>query len=89
MTQLPILPLGDLTRSQLAGGWAHPTTPMPTSGSVRRAVEAALTIALQPNPHAAVHPIIKSYELRLFVTFADAAYRLLAGHHQCVAREHP
>jgi ABC-type transport system substrate-binding protein len=34
---------------------------------------------LQPNPHAVAHPAIKSYELRLFVTFTDAAYAFSQG----------
>ncbi len=79
LTQLPILPLGDLPAAKLQATLAHPTVPMPTSGSYDVQSSAALTIALQPNPHAAVHPNIKSYELRLFVTFADAAYAFSQG----------
>jgi peptide/nickel transport system substrate-binding protein len=79
LTQLPILPLGGLTASQLDEAEAHPTTPMPTSGPYDVQSTAALTTVLQPNPHAAVHPSIKSYELRLFVTFADAAYAFSQG----------
>jgi peptide/nickel transport system substrate-binding protein len=73
LTQLPILPLGALTATQLLAVGTHPTSPMPTSGPYDVQSTAAVTIVLQPNPHAAVHPTIKSYELRLFVTFADAA----------------
>ena len=57
----------------------HPTSPLPTSGPYDIQSTAALAIDLQPNPHAAVRPIIKSYELRLFVTFADAAYAFSHG----------
>jgi peptide/nickel transport system substrate-binding protein len=57
----------------------HPTLPLPTSGPYDVQSTAALAIDLQPNPYAAVRPIIKSYELRLFVTFADAAYAFSHG----------
>ena len=52
---------------------------MPTSGPYDVQSTAALTVVLQPNPHAAIRPSIKSYELRLFVTFADAAYAFSQG----------
>ncbi len=79
LTQLPILPLGGLTAAQLHAAGTHPTAPMPTSGPYDVQSTAALTVVLQPNPHAAIRPSIKSYELRLFVTFADAAYAFSQG----------
>jgi peptide/nickel transport system substrate-binding protein len=79
LTQMPILPLGGLSEPALLNAGAHPTSPLPTSGPYDVASTAALAIVLQPNPHAAVHPVIKSYELRLFVTFADAAYAFSQG----------
>jgi peptide/nickel transport system substrate-binding protein len=79
LTQLPILPLGALSASEVEAAGTHPTTPMPTSGPYDVQSAAALTIVLQPNPHASAHPSIKSYELRLFVTFADAAYAFSQG----------
>jgi peptide/nickel transport system substrate-binding protein len=57
----------------------HPTAPMATSGPYDVQSTAALAVVLQPNPHATVRPISKSYELRLFVTFADAAYAFSQG----------
>jgi peptide/nickel transport system substrate-binding protein len=79
LTQLPILPLGGMNATQLHAAEAHPTTPMPTSGPYDVQSADAFTVVLQPNPHAAVRPSIKSYELRLFVTFADAAYAFSQG----------
>jgi peptide/nickel transport system substrate-binding protein len=79
LTQLPILPLGALSAAQVEEAGAHPTKPMPTSGPYDVQSTAALTLILQPNPHSAEHPSIKSYELRLFVTFADAAYAFSQG----------
>ena len=79
LTQLPILPLGALSASQVEETGAHPTTPMSTSGLYDVQSTAALSLVLQPNPHSAVHPSITSYGLRLFVTFADAAYAFSQG----------
>ena len=79
LTELPVLPLGTLSATELAAASTHPTVPMPTSGPYDVQSTGALAVVLQPNPHAAVRPIIKSYELRLFVTFADAAYAFSQG----------
>jgi peptide/nickel transport system substrate-binding protein len=79
LTQMPILPLGGLSPAELLIAAQHPTSPLPTSGPYDVASTGALAIVLQPNPHAVVHPAIKSYELRLFVTFADAAYAFSRG----------
>jgi peptide/nickel transport system substrate-binding protein len=79
LTQLPILPLGALSAPALLAAVTHPTAPLPTSGPYDVQSAAALAVVLEPNPHAALHPIIKSYELRLFVTFADAAYAFSQG----------
>ena len=79
LTQLPILPLGGLSEPALLAATAHPSTPMPTSGPYEVQSAAALAVVLQPNPHAAVLPAIKTYELRLFLTFHDAANELSQG----------
>jgi peptide/nickel transport system substrate-binding protein len=79
LTQMPILPLGGLTAPELVAAAMHPTLPLPTSGPYDVQSAAALAVVLQPNPHAPVRPNIKSYELRLFVTFADAAYAFSQG----------
>ena len=79
LTQMPILPLGSLSGTSLLAVARQPTLPLPTSGPYDVQSTAPLAIVLQPNPHAAVHPVIKSYELRLFVTFADAAYAFSQG----------
>ena len=79
LTQMPILPLGELSGPAMLSAETHPTTPLPTSGPYDVESAAALAIVLQPNPHAPVHPIIKSYALRLFVKFGDAAYAFSQG----------
>ena len=73
LTQMPILPLGSLDAHELVAAATHPTSPLPTSGPYEVQSTAALALDLQANPYAAVRPFIKSYELRLFLTFADAA----------------
>jgi peptide/nickel transport system substrate-binding protein len=79
LSQMPILPLGSLDRPALLAVATHPTLPLPTSGPYDVQSTRALAIDLQPNPYAAVRPIIKSYELRLFVTFAAAASAFSQG----------
>jgi peptide/nickel transport system substrate-binding protein len=79
LTQMPILPLGVMSTTMLIAVATHPTSALPTSGPYDVQSTAALSIELQPNPHAAVRPSIKSYELRLFVRFADAAYAFSQG----------
>ncbi|MGA7989014.1 MAG: ABC transporter substrate-binding protein [Candidatus Dormiibacterota bacterium] len=79
LTELPILPLGGLTAPQLANAAAHSTTPMPTSGPYAVQSTSTLRVLLAPNPHAVTRPAITSYELRLFVTFREAAGEFAAG----------
>ena len=79
LTEMPILPWGALSEATLLAVAAHPTFALPTSGPYDVQSTAPLAIVLQPNPHADVHPSIKSYELRLFVRFADAAYAFSQG----------
>src|ERR1700686_792324 len=76
---MPILPLGAMSGPALLAAATHPTVPLPTPGPYDVESTAALAIVLQPNPHAPIRPSIKSYELRLFVTFADAAYAFSHG----------
>ncbi len=79
LTELPILPLGGLGEPALLTAVEHPTTPLPTSGEYEVASSRALSIVLQPNPHAARRPDIASYELRLFLTFKDAESAFAKG----------
>ena len=79
LTQMPILPLGGLSPAALLSAEEHPTSPLPTSGPYDVQSTSELAVVLQPNPHAVAHPAIKSYELRLFVTFTDAAYAFSQG----------
>lgn len=79
LTQLPILPLGEMNPAALLTAAHNPTVPLPTSGPYDVQAAGPLAVVLQINPHAAVHPAIKTYELRLFVRFADAAYAFSRG----------
>lgn len=79
LTELPILPLGGMTESQLLSAAEHPTSAMPTSGPYEVQSMSTLTVLLRPNPHAATRPHITSYELRLFLTFREAAGEFAAG----------
>ncbi len=73
LTELPILPLGGLSEPAVLAAAANPTAPLPTSGTYEVQSTSAIAVDLQPNPHAVTRPSITSYELRLFLTFADAA----------------
>jgi len=79
LTELPILPLGGMSQAALLADAAHPSAPMPTSGPYEVGSADARAILLQPNPHAAAHPRIRSYELRLFIKFSDAAGAFAQG----------
>jgi peptide/nickel transport system substrate-binding protein len=79
LTELPILPLGYLTAPQLLSAAAHPTAALPTSGPYEVQSTSTLTVLLRPNPHAVKRPNIASYELRLFLTFGEAAGAFTAG----------
>jgi peptide/nickel transport system substrate-binding protein len=79
LTQMPILPLGEMSAPALLAAATHPTVPLPTSGPYDVQSAGPLTVLLQTNPHTAMRPTIKSYELRLFVRFADASYAFSHG----------
>jgi len=79
LTQLPILPLGGMSKPALQVVAAHPTAPMSTSGAYEVRSTEARAILLQPNPHAGARPNIMSYELRLFIRFSDAASAFAQG----------
>ncbi len=79
LTELPILPLGGLSADQLLSAAGRPTAAMPTSGPYEVQTTSTLTVLLAPNPHAATRPSITSYELRLFLTFPEAAGEFAAG----------
>jgi peptide/nickel transport system substrate-binding protein len=79
LTELPILPLGELSPTAMGAAASHPTAPMPTSGPYEVKSTDARAIDLEPNPHATVHPKIGSYELRLFIRFSDAASAFAQG----------
>ncbi len=79
LTELPILPLGGLSEPAVLAAAAKPTAPMATSGSYEVRSTSALVMDLQPNPHAATRPSITSYELRLFLTFHEAAGAFAQG----------
>jgi peptide/nickel transport system substrate-binding protein len=79
LTEMPVLPLGNLNASALTFYETHPTVPLPTSGPYDVQSAAALAVVLQANPHATARPNIKTYELRLFLRFSDAEYAFSQG----------
>ncbi len=89
LTQLPILPLGAMSPSALRAAAKTPTQPLPTSGPYEVGSTALLAVVLQPNPHASKRPNIKSYELRLFLTFRDAEAAFAQGNVQAVLATTP
>ena len=89
LTELPILPLGGLTEPALLAAAANPTAPMATSGVYDVHGVSAIAVDLQPNPHSARRPSIVSYELRLFLTFHDAAGAFAQGSVEAVLATTP
>ena len=89
LTELPILPLGAMSPSDLRAVAKNPTVPLPTSGPYEVGSTALLSVVLQPNPHAPNRPNIKSYELRLFLTFKDATAAFAQGNVQAVLATTP
>jgi peptide/nickel transport system substrate-binding protein len=89
LTELPILPLGGMTEPAVLALAANPTKPLPTSGPYDIQSTSATAIMLQPNPHAATRPSITSYELRLYLTFSDAAGVFAQGNLNAVLASTP
>jgi peptide/nickel transport system substrate-binding protein len=89
LTQLPILPLGDMSEAAIVASAAQPSKPLPTSGAYKVQATSALAVDLQPNPHAAARPSIVSYELRLFLTFREASGAFANGNLNAVLATTP
>ncbi len=79
LTQLPILPLGTLSRTAIAALPKTAAVPLPTSGAFYVVSSTSVAVTLFPNPHAAVHPRLNQVEIDLFGSFADAAAAYRAG----------
>ena len=73
LTQLPILPLGELTPKRIAALPTQAAVPMPTSGPYRVQSSDAIALELVANQYAHVKPKLGRLELRLYSAFADAA----------------
>lgn len=73
LTQLPILPIGTLTTTQVAALPSSAAVAMPTSGPLRVVASSATAITLFPNPHAPTPVRINQVEIDLFSSFAAAA----------------
>jgi peptide/nickel transport system substrate-binding protein len=89
LTELPILPLGGLSEPALLAAAADPAAPMATSGPYAVQSTSALAVDLQPNRHAVSRPNITSYELRLFLTFGEAAGAFAQGNVNAVLATTP
>jgi len=79
LTQLPILPLGTLSRAQMAALPSQAAVPMPTSGPYRVLSAEATVVELQTNPFARTRPVLGHVELRVYSTFGDAASAFAKG----------
>jgi peptide/nickel transport system substrate-binding protein len=79
LTQLPILPMGTMTRAAVTALPRTAAVPMPTSGAFDVVSATASQVTLFPNPHAAVSAHLNQVEIDLFGTFADAAAAYRAG----------
>ncbi len=79
LTQLPILPLGRLTRSQTAALPTQTNSPMATSGLYRVLSSDATALELASNSYAASRVTLGHVELRLYATFNDAAAGFARG----------
>jgi peptide/nickel transport system substrate-binding protein len=79
LTQLPILPIGTLSRAAVTALPKTAAAPMPTSGAFYVVSSTSSAVTLFPNSHAAVHPHLNQVEIDLFGSFADAAAAYRAG----------
>lgn len=79
LTQLPILPIGTMSRAAITALPKTAAVPMPTSGPFDVVSATPSTVTLFPNPHAAVTAHLNQVEIDLFGSFADAAAAYRAG----------
>lgn len=79
LTQIPILPLGALSSTQIAALPTQAATAMTTSGAYRVASSDAGAVELVANPNARVKPALGRFELRLYATFDEAAAAFQKG----------
>ncbi len=79
LTQLPILPLGTLSRAAVNGLPKAAAMPMPTSGAFDVVSATPTAVTLFPNPHTSAPAHLNQVEIDLFGTFEDAAAAYRAG----------
>ncbi len=89
LTQLPVLPLGSLSRAAVAALPRTAAVPMASSGAFEVVNSNASTVTLFPNPHAVVAPHLNQVEIDLFGSFADAAAAYRAGTVDAVLATNP
>lgn len=73
LSELPILPLGDLTSSAIARLASESTTALPTSGPYEVAGTTARAITLSANPYADPRPHMARVQVEPMGSFAAAA----------------
>ena len=79
LTQLPILPLGTMTHTQLDAVAAQPSHPLPTSGPYRVASVDQGSIQLEANPYAQRPPHLRHIAFNLYTSFDAAAGAFTSG----------
>ena len=79
LTEIPILPLGTLSKTRLASVAARPGEPLATSGTYRVATATDSAIDLERNPYAATRPGLGRIELDLYTSFTAAAAAYTGG----------
>jgi peptide/nickel transport system substrate-binding protein len=89
LTELPILPLGDMSSAALAGLAGRLASPLPTSGPYEVASQRSGVLTMSANPHAAVAPRLSRVQIQAVTTFAAAAQAFAAGSVQAVLATTP
>ena len=79
LTQVPILPLGQLTHAQLVSAAAHPSHPLATSGPYRVSLANSSGLNLISNTHAATRPRLPFLRFDFYSTFTAAASAFTGG----------
>ena len=79
LTQIPILPLRNLTPAQLSSAAAHPSRPLASSGPYRVSLANDAGISLIGNGYASSRPRLPLVRLDFYTTFNAAAAAFTGG----------
>ena len=79
LTELPVLPLGNMTQAQLKALPGDSAFPLPSSGPYLAVGERSGVISLSANPHAASPPHLARVDIQAVTSFAAAAQAFASG----------